>query len=160
MTAHPPPEDPVPPAADDSLLPAALTYAWNWTDSYFKVRVQAINFHVVSAAFFITAYLTCLAGHLNWVATAVALVAALSALGFLSTERQLRGRIMVGEKALVALEELLSDRLKVDSVRVTFYVRHGAASRKVRYIAAVVQAAYFFASAAWLVAAAYGAFRK
>ena len=47
---------------------------------------------------------------------------------------------MVGEKALMALEEILSERLRVESVRVTFTIRRSAAMRKVRYMATLVYA--------------------
>ena len=68
--------------------------------------------------------------------------------------------IMVGEKALMALEEILSERLMVESVRVTFTVRRSAEMRKVRYMAKLVYAKYVLDIVVWLVAAVYAAAKK
>jgi hypothetical protein len=123
-----------------------------------KARTQAVSFHVVSTAFFITAYVTSISNRLDGVATAIACVTGLVALAFLMIERHVKSRVRIGEQALIALEQRLSDRLQLEPVRVTFNVRH--VQRQVRFVTGVVQVTYVLNSAAWFVAAAYSAFKS
>jgi hypothetical protein len=114
-----------PPVPNKDMLNIAVTYAWNWTDSYTKSFIQVLNFHLIVSAFVVTAYVTAIVNRVNMLAVVMAAGAALAALVVLAIQRRYKRHIQLGEEALAELEKVRAGELGTDTLRLAYRRRSG-----------------------------------
>ena len=140
-------------------LELALDYAWNWQDTQLKGRLQAINFFIVSTAFLVASYvtaLTALDAGIPGVASGIAVVGGVgSSLAFQFIDKRFSDSMLIGEAALIKLEQKLKERIGIEDIELFSRLRETQPGGVLRHATRVIRVGYTIAAIAWLAAGGY-----
>jgi hypothetical protein len=136
----------------DEATKQARDHAWDWFALHATQRMQAFNFFLVVAAFFVAAYGSLLEKH-PVAASGIALIGAWLAVWFNRLDYRTRELLKAGETALAACEQRLFDSSQITGLRIQDTIKQpGAGASSYRRVIGVVEWTIF---CVFVVAAAY-----